>query len=343
MTGAIRAALLVLAAAWPLAAAGAPMPEFGLPDPPRPDTPSRRGGPPRPDASSRPDAPSRQDAPSRPDAASWPSACPEHFREGRAPLLAEPKRADLARPLCFRAFAVLHSGRSRGPIYAAEHLTRERIRLARETDRVSEFREEARLPPDERADLQDFVRSGYDRGHMAPSGDMPDLEAQAESFSLANVVPQDPSDNRYLWSDIEGAVRRLVVEEGEAYVVTGPIFEGEEVKALRGRVLVPTHLFKAVYLPGRGLAGAYLVRNEARGEPRIVSLAELRRRAGLEIFPDLPEAARASAAPLPEVRDDGGRVERRPRREDSPWEGWVAAELRRAFRRLWREFWRSLF
>jgi endonuclease G, mitochondrial len=275
--------------------------------------------------------------------ADWPAACPEHFRGGLAPALANPKLAEKARPLCYRAYAVLHSGRSRGPIYAAEHLTAERVRLARETDRVSEFREEPRLPLDERADLQDYVRSGYDRGHMAPSGDMPDLAAQAESFSLANVVPQDPSDNRFLWSDIEGAVRRLALDEGEAFVVTGPIFEGDAVQALRGRVLVPTYLFKAVYLPGRGLAGAYLVRNEARGDPQVISLAELRRRAGLEVFPGLPEVVRATAAPLPEVRDGGGRVERRPRREETPWEGWFAAELRRALRRLWREFWRSIF
>jgi endonuclease G, mitochondrial len=217
------------------------------------------------------------------------------------------------------------------------------VRLARGTDRTSEFREEDRLPPDERSELADYLRSGYDRGHMAPSGDMPDLAAQAESFSLANVVPQDPTDNRYLWSDIESAARRLAVDEGEVYVVTGPIFEGDEVATLRGRVLVPTHLFKAVLLPRRGLAAAYLVRNAARGEPRVVPIAEIERRAGLEPFPALPTAARAEAAPLPDIRDDGPRAERRPRREEAPWEGWIAAELRRAFWRLWREFWRSVF
>ena len=269
--------------------------------------------------------------------------CPEHFVAGRPPVLRNPKLGALTRPLCFSAFAVLHSGRSRGPVYAAEHLTRARIRLARETDRTSEFHEEARLPPGERAELSDYARSGYDRGHMAPSGDMPDPAAQAESFSLANVVPQDPTDNRYLWSDIESAVRRLAVNEGEAYVVTGPIFEGAEVATLRGRVLVPTHLFKAVLLPGRGLAGAYLVRNEARGQPRVVSIAELERLAGLDPFPALAASARATPAPLPEVRDDGPRAERRPRREDAPWEGWIAAELRRAFWRLWRELLRSIF
>ena len=277
----------------------------------------------------------------------WPGACPEHFRQGRAPALANPKLADRARPLCAAGFALLHSGRSRGPLYAAEHLTRERVRLAREVDRVSEFHEDDRLPPDERADLSDYVRSGYDRGHMAPSGDMPDLGAQAESFTLANVVPQDPTENRNLWSDVETAVRRLAVDEREAYVVTGPIFEGTDVQSLRGRVLVPTLIFKAVYLPGRNLAGAYLVRNDARADLRVTSVDEVGRRAGLDLFPGLPDAVRTVAAPLPEPRAEGPRseprTERRPRREDTPWEGWFAAELRRALWRAWREFWRSLF
>ena len=34
---------------------------------------------------------------------------------------------------------------------------------------------------------------------MTPSGDMPDGDAQADSFSLANMVPQTPELNRGVW------------------------------------------------------------------------------------------------------------------------------------------------
>lgn len=276
-----------------------------------------------------------------------PAACPEHFRDGRTPILVNPKLAELARPLCFAGFAVLHSGRSRTPLYAAEHLTRARLGQARDVERTSEFHEEPRLAPPERAELADYVRSGFDRGHMAPSGDMPDLVSQLDSFSLANVVPQDPTDNRNLWADIESAVRRIARDEGEIYVVTGPLYEGSEVRALRGRVLVPTHLFKAVYLPRRGLAGAYLARNDSDRDWRLVPVAEIARRAGIEVFPGLPEAARTNAAPLPEPRDSGWSRDRtagrRERPREDPFESWLAGELRRALRTLWRAFLRAMF
>ena len=41
----------------------------------------------------------------------------------------------------------------------------------------------------------------------------------------------------------------MALDEGEVYVVTGPAFLGAELQSLKGRVLVPTHIFKAVYMP----------------------------------------------------------------------------------------------
>lgn len=241
-----------------------------------------------------------------------PTACPRHYPGGVAPDILRPQLAAETRELCFREYAVIHSGVSRTPLAAAERLTRARVRAARALERENAFHEEERLPPEHRARLADYARSGFDRGHMAPSGDMSTPEAQAESFSLANMVPQDPASNRCLWEGIESAVRELAMREGEVWVLTGPIFEGETLRRLNGRVLVPTSLYKAVYVPSRRGAAAYVAPNAPGMEWRVVSLAELRELTGIEAFPSLPPELRERAMRLPEPKPSniGGACER---------------------------------
>ena len=131
---------------------------------------------------------------------------------------------------------------------------------------------------------------------------MPNPWAQQQSFSLANIIPQAPELNRGLWEGAESAVRTLAAQRGELYVVTGPVFEGGRLAALDGRVLIPTHVFKAVLDPRRRRAGAYLAPNVERGGWRLVSMAELRRLTGLDVFPGLPARAKQVALRLPNPR-----------------------------------------
>lgn len=267
-------------------------------------------------------------------------ACPALFADGRAPVLTNPKLSDRAVPLCFDAFAVLHSGVSRTPLYAAERLTRRSVSAARRVERADAFHDEDRLPEDDRASLSDYVRSGYDRGHLAPAGDMPSAVAQAESFSLANIVPQNRALNRGLWAAIEESVRRLATERGEIFVVTGPIFEGRSVGAIKGRVLVPTQLFKAIYDPRTGEAGAYLAPNRTGAEWRAVPLKTVQDLAGLDVFPALSEAAKAKAMTLPEPQEFSRDGHGHGQESFADFLKQLAAD---ALRRLWRELMRAIF
>lgn len=93
--------------------------------------------------------------------------CRQFFPEGRPPVV--PKRPAL-RELCYEAFAVLHSGESKTPVYVAQRLNRKSIEDADER-RADKFFADARLPAADRAELEDYKRSGFSRGHMAPAGD----------------------------------------------------------------------------------------------------------------------------------------------------------------------------
>jgi endonuclease G, mitochondrial len=283
-------------------------------------------------------------------AASAGDACPALFADGRAPGLTNPKLAPRTIPLCFEAFAVLHSGVTRTPLYSAEHLTRASVADARRVARDDAFHEEPRLPEDQRASLEDYVRSGFDRGHLSPAGDMPTESAQAQSFSLANIVPQDRVLNRGLWADIEESTRRLASQRGALFVVTGVIFSGDAVREIKGGVLVPTQLYKALYDPARGQAGAYLARNDGSKDWRAVSIDDLTREAGIDVYPSLPAPARREVMDLPEPHAFSRTDETRNRSDPSGQASWqdrlgreLGREFVRVFRRAVRELLRAFF
>lgn len=178
------------------------------------------------------------------------------------------------RELCFEAFAVLHSGQSKTPVWVAQRLTPEGLNAAQQTERTGRFYQEARLPEAERARLDDYHGSGWDRGHMAPAGDMPNETAMAQSFSLSNVVPQAPELNRGAWAEYEKSTRRYVRRLGNAvYVITGPVYNQakgvsyhtDRTQALarigQSAVWVPHAIFKLVYDPVRQRAWAYWSEN----------------------------------------------------------------------------------
>ncbi len=232
--------------------------------------------------------------------------CPQHFASGQPPQLVKPKFKERTQALCFETFAVLHSGVSRTPLYAAEHLTRKNLQAAKELSRKDSFHAEDRLPERDRAELSDYARSGYDRGHLAPNADMPTRKAQGDSFSLANMVPQIHENNAGVWAGIEAAARQLASDEGELYVVSGPAFIGQKIDSIGRGVLVPTHMWKVLYSPKQQRAGAYLVTNDQTKDYKVLSIAELQKLAGIDPLPALPQQARDKAMELPKPQGNRG-------------------------------------
>lgn len=224
-------------------------------------------------------------------------ACAKDFFAGTPPRLTNAKLASQTRPLCFSEYAVLHSGVTRTPLWAGEHLTYSELMM--DIDRKDNFHAEPALPADERSELADYVGSGYDRGHMAPAADMPTEQAMSESFSLANMTPQNPSNNRGLWSSLESKTRNLAQQRGDLYVVSGAVFAGASLSRINNRVLVPSHYFKAVYDEHTGESGAYWVSNDANKTYKVLSIAELTQLAGIDPFPAISTYSKNTAMALP--------------------------------------------
>jgi endonuclease G len=231
------------------------------------------------------------------------TSCPEHFANGQAPDLINQKLADKTRDVCYSGFALKHSGVTRTPLYSAEHLTRERLAQAKGMRRSSKFFPDPNIPAFERAELRHYARSGYDRGHMAPSADMPSPVSQQECFTLANMVPQEPSMNRGIWEGVESTTRKLAKDRGELFVVTGPIYTGNNIQRIGGAVMVPTQMFKAIYDPKRQEAGAYLVDNREGAQVQIISIADLEKVSGINVFPSISNQVKDNGMRLPEPKE----------------------------------------
>jgi endonuclease G len=220
------------------------------------------------------------------------SHCVLSYQNSTEPKILNEKMAKNTQVVCYEGYATLFSGTTRTPLWVAEHLTKERISSACKLNRQDHFHPDPNLPEGMRSELSDYARSGFDRGHMAPSADMPTLNAQQESFSLANMVPQLHANNAGIWEELETSVRNLALNQHDVYVVSGPLFEGNKIGQLKGRVMVPTSVFKAIYDATANQAAVYITPNTNEQTYTVSNIDEITTRLGIDPFPSIPEAAR---------------------------------------------------
>jgi endonuclease G len=101
---------------------------------------------------------------------------------------------------------------------------------------------------------RDYTGTGFDRGHMCPSGDRArTAEAAHATFAMSNIVPQAPSLNQKAWADLEAYCRGLVRRNDQTlYIVAGPVGRGGAgatgpAEAIaRGKVTVPAKCWKVI-------------------------------------------------------------------------------------------------
>ncbi|EDV22532.1 uncharacterized protein TRIADDRAFT_64138 [Trichoplax adhaerens] len=118
------------------------------------------------------------------------------------------------------------------------------------------FRRDLRLSiASQASNCTSYSRSGYDRGHMAPNGDMNfDAEAQANTYLLSNIAPQIHNFNAGPWLNLESLTRTWAKKYGSVYVLSGSLVLGDRNKIwsdpsywIHGAidtVVLPTHFYK---------------------------------------------------------------------------------------------------
>jgi len=142
----------------------------------------------------------------------------------------------------------------------------------------------------------DYIKSGYDRGHLCPAADNKwSLQAMKDSFYMSNMSPQMPELNRVVWSNLEEQVRQWAIEFGTVYVATGPILPGENTHKHIGKeeVTVPDKFYKVILAAGtHPMAIGYVISNIDSllpFEQYQCSVDEVEKISGINFFPALPD------------------------------------------------------
>lgn len=160
----------------------------------------------------------------------------------------------------------------------------------------SAFTPDDRVPEPYRVTTYDYMRSGYDRGHLCPAGDNKwSQEAMEQCFLMTNMCPQDHGLNIGDWNEMENQCRRWAQKYGEIYIVCGPIlFKGKHKRiGQQHKVTVPEAFFKVVLcMKGKPKGIGFIYRNIDGNRPKgdyVNTIDQVERITGLDFFPSLPD------------------------------------------------------
>lgn len=142
----------------------------------------------------------------------------------------------------------------------------------------------------------DYTRSGYDRGHMCPSGEQKwSEEAMNDCFVMANICPQVHDLNNGAWKTLETKERQWASRDSALMIVAGPIYEKNDKERIgKAGVRVPGAFFKVLLAPyvdePRGIAFVYPnMKAPGNMNEYAMSIDELEKILGYDFFPALPD------------------------------------------------------
>lgn len=147
---------------------------------------------------------------------------------------------------------------------------------------------------------RDYTGSSFDRGHLCPSKDRSDTpENNRAIFTMLNIIPQAPDNNRGPWEKAERFERSLAQSGREVYVIAGGAGEQTSFRS----ITVPEVTWKAIVALERGkhfpegVEGAQvfaiLIPNQEgikdnRWQDYQTTIAEIERRTGYRLFRNSP-------------------------------------------------------
>ncbi|TDJ87893.1 DNA/RNA non-specific endonuclease [Campylobacter volucris] len=121
------------------------------------------------------------------------------------------------------------------------------------------FSEDTNIPKKYRTYWQDYIKSGYTRGHVVPNQSMNATpQAQLSTFLMSNVTPQKKDINAEIWNEIEQRERYLAKKNQELQVLNLILYD-ENPKRIKNNIAIPSFYVKI--LKAKNYSECYKVPN----------------------------------------------------------------------------------
>ena len=180
--------------------------------------------------------------------------------------------------------------------------------LRSSVERTNDYREDPFVKTGS-ASRNDYLKSGYDMGHLAPAETMSqNSTSMSESFYLSNISPQKDSFNRGIWKTLEGKVRYWAAMNDSLFVVTGPILDHPIDQVGENNVTVPRAFYKTLlgFKNGKVNGIGFILPNEKSDKSiytYAVSIDEVEAITGIDFYYELDKTIQDSMEANKDLKD----------------------------------------
>lgn len=145
------------------------------------------------------------------------------------------------------------------------------------------------------ADWRNYKKSGFDKGHHCPAGDMKfSKKAFEDTFFTSNISPQKHNFNAGIWNRLEEKTRYWAQKYQSIYVITGSLLNDNLATIGKENVAVPEYYYKILLYKNNDKYKiiAFLMPSQESKLPLyefVKSTDEIEKLSGIDFFAKLPD------------------------------------------------------
>jgi len=162
----------------------------------------------------------------------------------------------------YEYYSVSYCDQNKSSEWAIYSLDREKIYNLKKYPRPNNFRKDTN---GKGSSLENYRKSGFDRGHLVPARDMSFNEvALSESFFMTNISPQRQGLNRGAWRKLENEIIKRSKDwknnKGKVVIITGQ-YSGYETIG-EDKIIVPEFFYKIFVDVEKNRSISFLIPNK---------------------------------------------------------------------------------